>query len=137
AVTALKSLDAEFEAVSASLKGPFFTTFWGAPRPICPPTLADIGRYFFVNAMTTISAVGFLYSPDTKVAAIAILNLDEGGAAGAASASAILTPAASPVATLLFRAGGAPTARPTQPGRRGPAHSPPADGRRQRQEDSD
>ena len=32
AVTALKSLDAEFEAVSASLKVPFYKTFAGASR---------------------------------------------------------------------------------------------------------
>ena len=68
AVTALKPLDAEFEAVSASLKVPFFRTFCRVTVPICTPTLLDIARYFFVNAMTTISAVVFLYSPDTKVA---------------------------------------------------------------------
>ena len=102
AVTALKSLDAEFEAVSASLKVPFFKTFWRVTLPICTPTLIDIGRYFFINAMTTISAVVFLYSPDTKVASIAILNLDEAGDAGPAAACAVLIMAASTVVTLLF-----------------------------------
>ena len=68
AVTALKSLDAEFEAVSASLKVPFYKTFWRVTLPICTPALVDIARYFFINAMTTISAVVFLYSPETKVA---------------------------------------------------------------------
>jgi iron(III) transport system permease protein len=63
AVTALKSIDGEFEAVSASLKVPFFKTFWRVTVPICTPALVDIARYFFVNAMTTISAVVFLYSP--------------------------------------------------------------------------
>ena len=102
AVTALKSLDAEFEAVSASLKVPFYKTFWRVTLPICTPALVDIARYFFVNAMTTISAVVFLYSPETKVASIAILNLDEAGETGAAAAMAILIAAASAVATLLF-----------------------------------
>jgi iron(III) transport system permease protein len=37
AVTALKSLDGEFEAVSASLKVPFFKTFWRVTLPICTP----------------------------------------------------------------------------------------------------
>ena len=64
AVTALKALDAEFEAVSASLKVPFFKTFWRVTLPICTPALVDIARYFFINAMTTISAVVFLYSPE-------------------------------------------------------------------------
>jgi iron(III) transport system permease protein len=102
AVTALKSLDAEFESVSASLKVPFYKTFWRVTLPICTPALVDIARYFFVNAMTTISAVVFLYSPETKVASIAILNLDEAGDTGAAAAMALLIAAASTVATLLF-----------------------------------
>ena len=104
AVTALKALDAEFEAVSASLKVPFYKTFWRVTLPICTPALVDIARYFFINAMTTISAVVFLYSPDTKVAAIAILNLDEAGEIGAAAACAVLIAAASTVVTLLFMA---------------------------------
>jgi iron(III) transport system permease protein len=102
AVTALKSLDAEFEAVSASLKVPWFKTFWRVTLPICTPALIDIARYFFINAMTTISAVVFLYSPETKVASIAILNLDEAGEIGAAAAMAVLIGLASSIAMLLF-----------------------------------
>lgn len=102
AVTALKSLDGEFEAVSASLKVPFFKTFWRVTLPICTPALVDIARYFFINAMTTISAVVFLYSPATKVASIAILNLDEAGEIGAAAAMAVLIGFISTLATLLF-----------------------------------
>jgi iron(III) transport system permease protein len=114
AVTALKSLDAEFEAVSASLKVPFYKTFWRVTLPICTPALVDIARYFFINAMTTISAIVFLYSPETKVAAIAILNLDEAGDTGAAAAMAVLIALASTVATLLFMALGAWVGRRTQ-----------------------
>ncbi len=102
AVTALKSLDPEFESVSASLKVPFYKTFWRVTLPICTPALVDIARYFFINAMTTISAVVFLYSPETKVAAIAILNLDEAGEIGAAAACALMIAAANTVATFLF-----------------------------------
>ncbi len=102
AVTALKALDPEFEAVSASMKVPFYKTFWRVTLPICTPALVDIARYFFINAMTTISAAVFLYSPETKVASIAILNLDEAGEIGAAAAMAILIAAANAVATLLF-----------------------------------
>jgi iron(III) transport system permease protein len=119
AVTALKALDAEFESVSASLKVPFFKTLWRVTLPICTPTLLDIARYFFINAMTTISAVVFLYSPSTKVAAIAILNLDEAGEAGAAAACAVLITAGSTVVTLLFIALGWWVDRRTQAWRRG------------------
>ena len=102
AVTALKALDGEFESVSASLKVPFYKTFWRVTLPISTPALVDIARYFFINAMTTISAVVFLYSPSTKVASIAILNLDEAGEIGAAAAMAILIGIVSLIATLLF-----------------------------------
>ena len=114
AVTALKALDAEFEAVSASLKVPFYKTFWRVTLPICTPALVDIARYFFINAMTTISAVVFLYSPDTKLASIAILNLDEAGDTGPAAACAVLIAAASTVATLLFMGFGRWIERRTQ-----------------------
>ena len=102
AATALKALDAEFEAVSASLKVPFYRTFWRVTLPICTPALLDISRYFFINAMTTISAVVFLYSPDTKVASIAILNLDEAGEPGPAAAMAVLIAATSLAACILY-----------------------------------
>ena len=118
AVTALKALDAEFESVSASLKVPFYKTFWRVTLPICTPAMLDIARYFFINAMTTISAVVFLYSPQTKVAAIAILNLDEAGEIGAAAAMAVLIAAASTLATLLFIALGWWANRHTQAWRR-------------------
>ena len=102
ATTALKSLDAEFESVSASLKVPFYKTFWRVTLPICTPAMVDIARYFFINAMTTISAVVFLYSPETKVASIAILNLDEAGDIGAAAAMAVLIGLISAAATVFF-----------------------------------
>src|SRR5678816_4514100 len=102
ALTALKQIDAEFEAVSASLKVPFFKTFWVVTVPVCLPAILDISRYFFVNAMTTISAVVFLYSPDTMLAAIAILNLDEAGEIGPATAMATLIVLTSSAACFLY-----------------------------------
>ena len=113
-VTALKSIDPEFEAVSASLKVPFYKTFWRVTLPICLPTLLDVSRYFFINAMTTISAVVFLYSPDTKVAAVAILNLDEAGESGPAAAMAVLIAATSTVVILFYMALGKLVERRTQ-----------------------
>jgi len=102
ALTALKQIDNEFEAVSASLKVPFFKTFFVVTVPVCLPAILDISRYFFVNAMTTISAVVFLYSPDTMLAAIAILNLDEAGEIGPATAMATLIVLTSSAACFLY-----------------------------------
>jgi len=68
--------------VSASLKVPFWRTFLRVTVPVCLPAILDISRYLFVNAMTTVSAVVFLYSPRTVLASIAIVNLDEAGDIG-------------------------------------------------------
>jgi iron(III) transport system permease protein len=102
AVTALKALDNEFESVSASLKVPFYKTFFRVTVPVCLPAILDIGRYLFVNAMVTISAVVFLYAPDTKLASLAILNLDDAGEIGPAAAMATLIVAASTTICVLY-----------------------------------
>ena len=101
AVTALKGLDGEFESVSASLKVPFYKTLWRVTIPVCLPSIIDISRYYFVNAMTTISAVVFLYSPKTMLASISIVHLDEAGNVGSAAAMATLIVATSGIVTLL------------------------------------
>ncbi len=101
-VTALKAIDGEFEAVAASLKVPVFTTVRRVTLPICLPVLLDVSRYFFINAMTTISAVVFLYSPETRLASVAILNLDEAGEIGAAAAMAVLIAGTSATVNVLY-----------------------------------
>jgi iron(III) transport system permease protein len=90
ALTALKQIDPEFESVGASLKVPVHTTFLRVTVPICMPTLLDIAVYLFVNAMTTVSAVIFLYGAHTKLAAISIVHMDEAGMSAAAAAMATL-----------------------------------------------
>lgn len=90
ALTALKQIDGEFEAVSASLKVPFWRTFGAVTVPICAPTILDISVYMFVNAMTTVSAVIFLYGTDSKLASIAIVHMDEAGAGASAAAMATM-----------------------------------------------
>ena len=88
ATTSLKQIDPEFEAVSASLRVPFWRTFSRVTAPICMPAILDIAVYMFVNALTTVSAVIFLYGADTKLASIAIVHMDEAGAIASAAAMA-------------------------------------------------
>lgn len=90
AMTALKSLDREFESVAASLKVSRWITFWRVTVPVCLPAILEISRYLFINAMTTVSALVFLYAPATLPAAVSILNLDEAGELGPAAAMATL-----------------------------------------------
>ena len=46
--------------------------------------------YLFLNAMTTVSAVVFLYSTDTTLAAVAVLNMDDQGELPFAAAMAMM-----------------------------------------------
>ena len=90
ATTALKQIDPEFESVSASLKVSVWRTFVRVSAPICLPAIVDIAIYLFVNAMTTVSSVIFLYSPDTKLASVAALNIEEAGQTAAAAALCVV-----------------------------------------------
>jgi iron(III) transport system permease protein len=104
ALTALKQIDPEFESVSASLKVPVWRTFTRVTAPICLPAILDIAIYLFVNAMTTVSSVIFLYAPDTKLASVAAVNIEEAGTTAAAAALCViivLTSAAVKAAHLL------------------------------------
>jgi iron(III) transport system permease protein len=83
-------MDPEFEAVSASLKVPFYKTFGRVTVPVCMPAILDISIYLFLNAMTTVSAVVFLYSPDTALASVAVLNMDDAGDIAPAAAMAMM-----------------------------------------------
>lgn len=104
ATTALKQIDPEFESVSASLKVPIWRTFGRVTAPICLPSILDIAIYLFVNAMTTVSSVIFLYAPDTKLASVAAVNIEEAGTTAAAAALCVvivLTSAAVKIVHLL------------------------------------
>ncbi len=90
AVTALKQLDREFESVSASLKVPFYKTLWRVTLPICMPAILNIWLYLFVTAITTVSAVVFLYGHNTVIAAVAVLNMDDAGDVAPAAAMGMM-----------------------------------------------
>ena len=102
AVTALKALDDEYESVSASLKVPFYKTFWRVTVPVCLPAILEIARYYFVVSISTLSCVVFLYAPHTILAAVAIMNMDEAGDVGPAAALGTLVVLASVVVCLVY-----------------------------------
>lgn len=90
AVTALKQMDPEFESVSQSMKAPFYKTFARVTVPVCLPSIMSITIYLFMNAMTTVSAVVFIYSSDTTLASVAVLNMDDAGDTAPAAAMAMM-----------------------------------------------
>jgi iron(III) transport system permease protein len=114
AVTAIRQLDPEFESVGASLRVPVFVTFTRVTVPISLPAILEIAIYLFVSAMTTVSAVIFLYGPDTKPASVAVVHMDEAGQASVASAMAVTILAVTSAAKLAQLAVGALLGRVTQ-----------------------
>ena len=101
-VTALRQIDGEVEAVGQSLGRAWWTSLWRVTLPICQPALLDVMRFLFVSAMTTVSCVIFLYTPDTVLASVAVLNMDDAGDTAAAAAMASLIVATSFAATLVL-----------------------------------
>ncbi|MDR1519292.1 MAG: putative 2-aminoethylphosphonate ABC transporter permease subunit, partial [Planctomycetota bacterium] len=73
ATAALRQLDLEFEAAAESLSIPFYASFFRVVLPVCLPAVLDIAGFYFVSSMTTVSAVIFLYTPDTALASVAVV----------------------------------------------------------------
>jgi len=105
-LTALRQLDREYELVAESMGVPFWRTLWRVHLPVALPTVLQVGGYFFANAMTTVSAVVFLYSPQTTLAAIAVLNMDDAGDVAPAAAMASLIMLTAALGRALFALAG-------------------------------
>ncbi|HHG3303052.1 TPA: putative 2-aminoethylphosphonate ABC transporter permease subunit [Vibrio parahaemolyticus] len=101
ALTALKQLPSEIEATAASVKLPQYKLFFKVTLPVCMLAVLDIATYLFVNALTTTSAVVFLYSTDTIPASVSILNMDDAGQTGAAAAMAVMIMIAAAIAKIV------------------------------------
>ncbi|MDO7210777.1 putative 2-aminoethylphosphonate ABC transporter permease subunit [Acinetobacter nosocomialis] len=87
---AIKQIPLQLDQAAETLGTSKWKTFWKVYLPMCFPALCDVSVYIFVNAMTTVSAAIFLYSPDTSLAAVAVLNMDDAGDTVAAVAMSIL-----------------------------------------------
>ncbi|GAL17709.1 ferric iron ABC transporter permease protein [Vibrio maritimus] len=101
ALTALKQLPSEIEATAASVKLPQYKLFFKVSLPCCLPAVLDIAIYLFINALTTTSAVVFLYSTNTIPASVAVLNMDDAGQTGSAAAMAVMIMLSAAVAKLV------------------------------------
>lgn len=111
---ALKQMDPEFESVSASLKASVWRTAWRVTLPVASPAALDVWFYMFVNSMTTVSAVVFLYGPFTKLASVSIVNMDEAGFTASAAAMGVVVVLTSGFAKILHSLLAAYLAKRTQ-----------------------
>lgn len=87
--TSLKQISATFDEASTMLGGSHLRTLFKVTLPILWPTLLGIGVFFFMRAMVSLSAVIFLVTPQTQVAAVSVLQLSDRGASNQAAAFSV------------------------------------------------
>jgi iron(III) transport system permease protein len=87
--TSLRQISGTFDEASTTLGGSIFTTLRKVTLPLLWPTLLGVGVFFFMRAMVSLSAVIFLVTPSTQVAAISVLQLSDRGAVNQAAAFSV------------------------------------------------
>ncbi|MGR5176897.1 ABC transporter permease [Vibrio parahaemolyticus] len=85
-VAGLGQLDKSLDEASLSLRADSFKTIMNILIPLLRPAILSSLIYSFVRAMTTVSAIIFLVTPETRVATSYILNRVEDGEYGIAIA---------------------------------------------------
>ncbi|EYB67257.1 hypothetical protein DEIPH_ctg046orf0061 [Deinococcus phoenicis] len=91
AVANLRQIDPALEEASTTLRASSVTTLLRVVMPLIRPALVSALIFAFVRAMTAISQIIFLISPDHKVVTSEILSMVERGQLGdAAALSALL-----------------------------------------------
>ncbi|MGF1762784.1 ABC transporter permease [Aliivibrio kagoshimensis] len=85
-VAGLGQLDKSLDEASLSLRANSFKTIIYILMPLLRPAILSTLIYSFVRAMTTVSAIIFLVTPETRVATSYILNRVEDGEYGIAIA---------------------------------------------------
>ena len=85
----MKQISGTFDEASASLGAGFLRTLRTITLPIIWPTILSVGAFFFMRSMVTLAAVIFLFSPQTQLAAVSVLLLEERGATNQAAAFSV------------------------------------------------
>ncbi len=103
ATTSINQISRVFEEASMSLGGGFLRTLWAVTLPIISPSIVSVGVFFFVRSMVTLSAVIFLVTPVTQLAAVSVLLLDDSGNQNQAAAFSVCIMLVVALTLMLFR----------------------------------
>lgn len=89
ASTSMKQISSTYDEASATLGGTFIRTIRKVTLPLMWPTLVGVAVFFFMRSMVTLSAVIFLITPSSQVAAVSVLLLEDRGAVNQAAAFSV------------------------------------------------
>ncbi len=101
--TSMKQISGRFDEASATLGGSRLQTFARVTLPLLFPTLVGIAVFFFMRSMVTLSAVIFLITPNTQMAAVSVLYLQDRGATNQAAAFSVCIIAIIMIVLLAMR----------------------------------
>ena len=104
ATTSIGQVSRVFDETSTCLGAGTMRTLRFVILPIVAPAIASIGIFFFVRSMVTLSAVIFLVTPSTQLAAVSVLLLDDSGNQNQAAAFSVCIMAVVAVALVAFDA---------------------------------
>jgi iron(III) transport system permease protein len=105
ATTSINQISRVFEEASTSLGAGFLRTIRAVTLPIIAPSIVSVGVFFFVRSMVTLSAVIFLVTPVTQLAAVSVLLLDDAGNQNQAAAFSVCIMLVVALVLALFRLG--------------------------------
>jgi iron(III) transport system permease protein len=103
ATTSINQISRVFDEASTSLGAGVLRTLWSITLPIIAPSIVSVGVFFFVRSMVTLSAVIFLVTPATQVAAVSVLLLDDAGNQNQAAAFSVCIMLVVALALVLFQ----------------------------------
>jgi iron(III) transport system permease protein len=89
ATTSIGQVSRVFDEASTCLGAGTLRTLRAVILPTIAPAIASIGVFFFVRSMVTLSAVIFLVTPATQLAAVSVLLLDDSGNQNQAAAFSV------------------------------------------------
>jgi iron(III) transport system permease protein len=104
AATASGQVSRVFDETSTCLGATAMRTLRAVILPLIAPAVASIAVFFFVRSMVTLSAVIFLVTPSTQLAAVSVLLLDDSGNQNQAAAFSVCIMAIVAIALGLFHA---------------------------------
>jgi len=89
AATGLGQVSKVFDEAATSLGAGVLRTLRTVTLPMVAPAIASIGVFFFMRSMVTLSALVFIVTPATQVAAVSVLLLDDSGNQNQAAAYSV------------------------------------------------